>query len=314
MGATWTSIHEPLLGTRVELRISTEVGPSAAERTSEAVVSEMRRLQRVFTLFDEASELVRWRTGSLAQPGPELGEVLRLALHWQQRSGGAFNVAGGALSTLWRSAEREGRLPDRNGLAAACARIVDPPYLAHAGGKIEARGDCSGVDLNALAKGWIADRGAAIGIDRAGIDAVVVNAGGDIAHRGAGAVVVGIENPLEPYDNAAPLAVVRLSNGGIATSGSVRRGFEVAGRWFGHVLDARTGMPVDSLVSVTVVAPDAATADVAATVASVLGHSDGLDFVDVLDDVECLMVDPAGRQWCSSGWDAITRAAPVDRS
>ena len=290
----------------MELRITTDDGEATANATAEAIVSEMRRLEHVFTVFDERSELVRWRTGAQVRPGHELGEVLRLALWWQQRSGGAFNVAAGSLSRLWRSAQREGREPKRGELLGACAGIVDPPYVVDAQGSIDARGDCSGVDLNAFAKGWIADRGAATGIRRTGIDSVVVNAGGDIAHRGAGSVVVGIENPLEPYDNAPPLVVVGLSNGGMATSGSVRRGFDVGGRWFGHVVDPRTGLPVASLVSVTAVAPDAATADVVATVATVLGHRAGVDFVDALDDVECLMVDPAGRQWRSAGWDVFT--------
>ncbi len=309
--STWTFVDEPLLGTRVEVRITVErTGPDGEGETRAAadmVFAEIARLERVFSVFDDNSELVRWRTGALDLPSAELRTVLALAWHWQSLSEAAFNVAAGGLTELWSAAARTGRPPTDTVLADACARIAVAPYVVTGDNLIERVGDCTAVDLNAFAKGWIADRGAAAGIACAGVAAVLVNAGGDIAHRGGPAATVGIENPAEPYDNAAPLTVVRLRDGGVATSGSVRRGFDVDGRWFGHVLDPRTGRPVETLVSVTAIAGDAATADVAATVASVLGPERGVAFVDGLEGVECLTVDPSGRTAHSVGWSgAVT--------
>ena len=101
-----------------------------------------------------------------------------------------------------------------------------------------------------------------------------------------------------------PLARVRVANAGLATSGSARRGFRVAGRWFGHVIDPRTARPVDHVASATVLAPDAATADVVATIAGVQPVDEAIATVDGWDGVEVLLVDHDGRQWPSAGWDA----------
>ena len=95
----------------------------------------------------------------------------------------------------------------------------------------------------------------------------------------------------------------------VATSGRARRWFEVGGRRWSRVLDPRTGQPVDHTASATVVAPDAATADVLATVASVLAPSETMAFATDLRaeglPVSCLVVDRDGTQNRSDGWAAL---------
>jgi thiamine biosynthesis lipoprotein len=76
------------------------------------------------------------------------------------------------------------------------------------------------------------------------------------------------------------LFTIRLANGAIATSGQARRGFRVGGRWYGHCLDARTGMPIEHLASVSVIAPTAMLADVLATVMSTMTPEEGVDWIE----------------------------------
>ena len=97
---------------------------------------------------------------------------------------------------------------------------------------------------------------------------------------------------------------------GLATSGSARRGWRIAGRWYSHVIDPRSGRPVDHVASASVVAPDAATADAVATVLSVLAPAEGVAFVEGLDDVPdvaALVVGADGSTWRSAGWAALER-------
>jgi len=115
------------------------------------------------------------------------------------------------------------------------------------------------VDLGGIAKGWAVDR-AIETLAEGGAEAVLVDGGGDIAVRG-GEWPIGVSDDL----------VVTLRGGGIATSSTcARRWCSSSGRWFHHVVNPRTGLSAESPVdTVTVVAPDATTADVLATAALV---------------------------------------------
>lgn len=295
------SSHDHLLGTTVEVRVAAD-DPALAALVDATVVAEVIRLQAVFSVYDETSELSRWRRGEVAVPGPELAEVLLAARDWQARSGGRFNPRAGALTDLWRQAVITGTPPDAEHLAEVAASIAAPAVGLVAGVPVPA-GDAAAFQLNAIAKGWIVDR--ALGAARAVAPAttsVAVNAGGDLAHTGTGALRVGIENPLRPYDNEPPLAVVEIGNAALATSGRARRGFRVGSTWFGHVIDPRSGWPVDAIASISVVASSAMLADVIATVAGVLDPVGAVDDLSARSAVEGLVVAADGTRLATEGW------------
>jgi thiamine biosynthesis lipoprotein len=114
------------------------------------------------------------------------------------------------------------------------------------------------VDPSGLVKGWSVDRAGEL-LDRAGIRAYAVDAGGDLRVRGGG-WRIGIQHPTEPN---AIAAVVEADDLAIATSAQYNRGQ--------HVLDPHTGEAPDGLLSVTVTGPDLATADAYATAAFAMG-------------------------------------------
>lgn len=299
--AAFTTWHEGVLGTSLQLKVHVADdapdpdGPAAAAEA--AALAEIHRLRGVFDAFDPTSELRRWRSGVLAEPGPELAALLALAARWQVRSGGAFNPAVGAIGERWARAATEGVEPTDAELAELAASIAEPG-LRH-----------PAMTLNAIAKGHLVDRAAAAASAVPLVASVLVNAGGDLVHRGVGSVRAGVEDPFRRVDNAPPVAVLTIADRGVATSGSARRGVRVNGRWISHVLDPRTGRPVDHVASATVVAPDATTADVVATVLGVLAPPEGIAFVDGLDDAApgsaALVIDADGRQWPSRGWAAL---------
>lgn len=306
--ATLVERHEPLMGTTVELRITPKPGRGRLVRSAaRLVVDEIDRLERVFSAFDPSSELCRWRRGELLEPGPELSAALATALEWQIRSNGAFNPSSGVLSDTWRQAEVQGRPPDPQRLAALAASITEPAYRI-VDGAPQVTGDCSALNLNAFVKGWIVDRAAGLAMERCELAEIVVNAGGDLLHLGNGSSVVGIENPHRPYDNEPPLTRVRIARCGLATSGSARRGFRVGGRRYGHVLDPRTGNPVDAIASISVVADDAATADVLATVLGVVDPAAAIELADEYG-VACFAVGKDRGQWRTSTWRELELAA-----
>ena len=281
--------HHGLLGTVVELRV-TAADEEEAELVDGVVIAEIERLVAVLSARDERSELRRWARGEVTEPSSELAAVLASAEEWTRRSGGAFDPRVGRAVDVWSRAAADGRVPDADELGRAVEGTPDaPPGI---------------VDLSAIAKGWIVDRAVALGGSQTGVGSLTVNAGGDLRHVGGGSIVVGIEDPHRPYDNAPPLVAVRLGQGALATSGGARRGWRIDGRWYPHVLDPRTGRPVDRVASASVLAPDAATADVVATVLTVAEIDEGLAFVEGLEGVEALVVARDGTVSRSPGWAA----------
>ena len=228
----------------LELRIAGPADEAAARRVEDAVLAEFDRIEALLTVHRPDSALVRWRSGAVDDPGDEVVAVLDEAARWWRLGQGALHPATGAMTASWRRAERVGRVPDDADLDALAGAARSLPYEV-VDGHLARTGDTSGVDLNALAKGWIVDRAVEVGRRLDGVSRLVVNAGGDLVHAGDGELTVAIEHPDRPHHNGAPLDRVSISNEALATSGSSHRGFRVAGRWYGHVLDPRTARPVD---------------------------------------------------------------------
>jgi thiamine biosynthesis lipoprotein len=135
------------------------------------------------------------------------------------------------------------------------------------------------LDLGGIAKGWAADQAAR---KLSAFGPALVNAGGDIAVSGpqsnGDAWPIGITDPFDPETNLEVLMIVR---GGVATSGKDYRRWQQGGHWQHHIIDPRTGMPAQTdLLTVTVIAPSAVEAEVAAKVALISGSGAGLDWIE----------------------------------
>jgi FAD:protein FMN transferase len=285
------SSAEPVLGTRFSVQVLC-AQQRHAESLSKLLQIEVERLENIFSVYRPHSTLSRWKDPDSVRTlrfrdHPELCEVLALAEHWRSVTGGCFTPLADEFSALWRNAEAIQVLPAQDELEAMAQTLVDPRYLVDANtGDVTKTGDCSALSLHAIAKGWIVDRAAELAMADDGVSAVLVNIGGDLRLCGSEDVAtstVAIENPLRAYDNEPPLRSIALRTGGLATSGGSRRGFSILGNWYSHVIDPRTGYPVDHVASASVFAPTAATADVLATMLSVANPAEGLSFIASLN-------------------------------
>lgn len=267
---------EPLLGTRAEVHVTADTD-AVATTAENRIIGEVARLEMLFTVFDPASALNELRrTGSTSVQ--ELLEVGELAFEWQQRSSGAFNPRLQSLIDLWDQGESDGVPPSAKALAEAVAA--------------RDRNDFPFDNLNGIAKGWIAQAGlSAVELGVGGTHSAWLSLGGDIAHRGSGSLVVGVEDPHRPFDNVAPLATMRISNEAVATSGGARRWWTIDGHRYPKILDPRSGLPVDHVAAATVVAPDAAVADVLATIAIVMEVDQTMALAAAVG-AECVLIHP----------------------
>ncbi len=233
-------------------------------------LDEIRRLESILSYFQESSrvhELNRRAHQEAIVVEPELWDLLELSAVIHRATGGAFDVAAGALWRCWGFHRRQGRIPEAEELAAALAVSGMQRVEMLPGRRV--RFQCEGLELNfgSIGKGFALDRALAI-LQNAGLDQVLLHAGHSsfrawgvpgAGHRGW---KLGIRHPQLAE---ADLLQVCLLNYGMGTSGTSEQFFEAEGRRYGHILDPRTGWPADRYFSVTALAPQAAEADALST-------------------------------------------------
>jgi hypothetical protein len=167
--------------------------------------------------------------------------------------------------------------------------------------------DGAPIALNSFAKSYIADRAAQAAL-AAGASGISLNIGGDIVLRGALSEQVAVANPRADAENDPPLDTLRLTNRTIATSGAYRRGVDINGRHFSHIIDPRTGETAEEILSSTVIAPDASEAGALATAFSVMKPAESQALAAQLRSVEYLLVTSDGRTLSSPGWSKLEGA------
>jgi len=168
------------------------------------------------------------------------------------------------------------------------------------GGYFDARAAPGGaLDPSGLVKGWSVEAASAM-LAETGSRNHCINAGGDVRVRGAPEPGrrwrVGITHPIEV---GALTAVVALTDGAVATSGTAERG--------PHVFDPHTGLPATRLGSVTIVGPSLTLADAYATAAQAMGTA-APAWLRNLEGYESYVVDAGGNAWWSPGFEAYRAA------
>lgn len=295
--------HENVLGSSLELKINAPTEILARESES-AALAEIDRIAKIISTYDGESAFSRW-SGTHRQAvrvAPEIMDVLALYDRWEERSRGALNAGAESIFRLWEKAGRDQRRPDPGEIDAALAIALSPHWkldLAEGTATHLGKGPLT---LNAAGKGYIVERACRAAMAVRGVRGAVVNIGGDICVKGDLGETVDIANPRNPAENAWPVARIALRNQAVATSGDYRRGMDIGGTHFSHIVDPRTGQPVDHVISATAVAPDAADADALATIFSILTPTESLRLADELPGVECLLIAKDGKRIASRDW------------
>jgi thiamine biosynthesis lipoprotein len=301
------------MGTEVRLVLyapDRDVADAAASRAFVTVT----RLDSLFSDYRPDSEVAKLAatagSGEDVAVSPELIQVLAAARDWTRRTDGAFDVAMGPLTRLWRRAIRNGELPDSARLGAARALsgshglVVD---TAAGTARLERPG--MGLDLGGIAKGYVAEA-VLDGLRADGVDIALVDAGGDLA--------LGAPPPQEAgWQVEFPGAEVhRLASTAVATSGDRYQYLEVEGVRYSHILDPRTGLGIAASPTVVVVAPDAMTADVLASALTVLAPGPGRALAASISGAAVRVDYPAssGESWETDGFPLPPDRRPSQES
>ncbi|GAB4239126.1 MAG: FAD:protein FMN transferase [Acidobacteriota bacterium] len=288
-------LGRPSMGSRLEVVIPARERGRVEE--IQRILDEARRLESLLSYFDPYSTVSRLNREAAAAPipvEPEVWGLLVLAKRIWEETEGAFDPAAGTLWRCWGFHQKQGRVPEEGELRRALAASgldaveLDPERRT-------VRFLRPGIELNfgAIGKGYVLDCLRTL-LQNAGFSAFLVHAGySSVLARGepaahTGGWTVGLRNPEEPNHDVGRL---RLRDVAMATSGSGEQHFVAEGRRIGHVLDPRTGWPVERHLAVTVLASGAAEADALSTAFFVMEAEVVRKFVKKRADLGVILVE-----------------------
>jgi FAD:protein FMN transferase len=260
---------------------------SALVSAASAGLDEVDRLDGLLSHYRANTPLSRLNReagrGAVAVPR-ELAELLAVCLRWSRDSDGAFDVTVGPLMKAWGFFRDDGRRPDDEQLQAALA-VVGYRHVAVDRKHHAVRFDRPGVelDLGGIGKGYAADRVAAV-LRRRGVASALVNLGGSSVYGlGTPPCLPGWEVAIaDPTAPDRPAASVSLRDQALSVSGGYARFFVKDGVTYSHIMDPRTGYPVQGVQSVAVVSRSATDGDALDNVLFVQGLERARAFVSKL--------------------------------
>lgn len=288
------------MATQFEAFLPAECKAPAVDAASDAF-EELESLEQIMSFYRTTSDLVllnRIAKSGWVEVGDALFDVLCKSLDFHNSTLGAFDVASGPLTRLWRMARSQGKHPSHEELAGAlaCASSLNIQF-DHAKKAVRFAREGTEVDLGAIGKGYALDvcarlmqnRGVASAVLHGGQSSVLVWGGRPDTEGKMRPWKIGVGHPLKPE---ARVAELNLCDGAIGTSGSARQFYYVDGRRLCHVIDPRTGLPVEGIWSATVIAATAAAADALSTALFVLGPEGARTVYEQRRDFSALFVLP----------------------
>ena len=270
---------------------------ASANRAAEAAFRRVRELNAVLSDYDPDSETSRLcRASAPGRPvrvSDDLFAVLDRSLAFSRESDGAFDVSVGPVVKLWRKARRQKKLPEAQAIAAARNLIgFRNIRLDREARTVELSKPGMQLDFGGIGQGYAADEMIRI-LSAHGISRALIDASGDIVAGdpppGKAKWIVGVA-ALESPDGA-PSRYVGLANAAVTTSGSAYQFVEVDGKRYSHIVDPQTGLGLQRISSVTVIAPDGTAADALATALSVLKAEAGLALIEAREGGAALIVE-----------------------
>lgn len=297
-----------LLDTFVEISV-VALDEQTANTAIAAAYAEMRRLEQLLSRYVPESQIaaVNRQAGQpqIVAVDAEVRELTRRALRYAEMTNGGFDVTIGPVIDVWGIGTEREHVPTPADLQQAL-QLVDYRKVAVTETGIRLQEQGMSLDLGGIAKGFIVDRAAAT-LQQQGIQQALVNAGGNIRCLGSkpdgSPWRIGIQHPRE---KDKILGVVELRNAAVATSGDYQRFFMQNDTRYHHIFDPRTGAPVRTCQSVTIIAPTAEMADALSTTVFVMGPEQGRLFLERDPDAEGMIVAADGQIITSSKFSYST--------
>lgn len=225
-----------------------------------------------------------------AELSRELKELVVFSCEISKDTDGAFNVFSGSLTKLWNESEN---YPDEEKIKKALSSVISE--CSFDGSFLEKPNEDTMLEFGGIAKGYACDKAVAL-LKENSVRSGMVSFSSSIGVFGS--------NPdgepwkiaiKDPIDTEAHLGYVRLEDGFLSVSGDYERFYEIDGKKYNHIIDIKSGLPVDNGVhSVTVVAPTGAQSDALSTAFFVMGAERVKELYWDSDEIKYLIVNDEG--------------------
>ncbi len=269
-----------------------------AEVYLDKAMEEISRIERLISSWDPNSQTSSINRNAGIQPvkvDDELFDLIKRCIGISQITDGAFDITYASMDKIWKFDGSMSVMPSEE-LIQNSVRMVGyqkivldeqkrTVFLPENGMKI---------GFGGIGKGYAADKAKEL-LRSLGVEGGIVNASGDINTWGkqsnGEAWKIAITNPL---DKLKAFGLISLLDGAIVTSGDYEKFVTFNGKRFSHIIHPKTGMPCDGIISVSVLAPKAELADALATSVFVMGIEVGVNRINQLAQVECIIIDEFG--------------------
>lgn len=292
-----------LMGNRFEISVVAENETWANARIAEAV-NEIKRIEKLLTTFSEDSQtnLINRHAGIVpVKVDREVFSIIQRSLRISQLTQGAFDITYGSIDKkLWNFDQQMTSLPDPH-TAKQMVRLINyrnvildndncTVFLKEAGMRI---------GFGGIGKGYAAECAKQVMLQN-GVTSGIVNASGDLTAWGyqpnGKPWTIGIANPDNAHQSFSHLEITDMA---VATSGNYEKFVLIDGKKYSHTINPRTGLPVTGIKSVTIISPNAEIADAMATPVTIMGIEVGLDMINQIKGIGCIIIDDNNRIYTS---------------
>ncbi|MEJ8554545.1 FAD:protein FMN transferase [Tepidibacter sp. Z1-5] len=294
------------LGTIIDFKIY-DKDQDKANKVIDECIERIKDIEKKMSANIDHSEVMTVNKNAGKQSvkvSDETMYVAKKSLEYSYITNGKFNLTVYPLVNLWGIGTKKARVPSQSEIDEAISNIdYNDVVFDETQKTIYLKRENQGIDLGAIAKGYVGDEIKKIFIEN-DIKSAFVNLGGNVmayeTKVDGSKWRIGIQNPLEIRGEY--LGVVRVENKSIVTSGNYERYFEQDGKRYHHILDATTGYPADTgVISTTIITERGIDADALSTSTYLIGLDEGIKLIESMDGVEAIFVTKDKEVYTTSG-------------
>jgi thiamine biosynthesis lipoprotein len=286
-----------LMGSRFDITVVANEA-SEANRQIDTAIAEITRIEKLISSWDINSQTYEINRNAGIKPvkvDAELFQLIKRAIGISKLTDGAFDISYASMDRIWKFDGSMTRMPSKNDIEASVAKVgFHNIILDEENSTVFLKLKGMKIGFGAIGKGYAADM-AKKKLMSMGVPSGILNASGDMNTWGKQTNgddwKVAIINPM---DKNKVFALLPITDGAVVTSGNYEKYVNFDGKQFSHIIDPRTGYPASGIISVTVFAPKAELADALATSVFVMGKEAGLDRINQLPKIECIIIDDKG--------------------
>jgi thiamine biosynthesis lipoprotein len=272
-----------------------------ANEAINASFDRMEEIVKVASIFDEESQAFQLnRDGYLEAPSEDLRQLILRSIEYSELTDGAFDITVQPLLELWEAGLWQEPQEVQQQRIDETLELVGWDKIVVEEDRISFTEEGMKITLGGIAKGYAVTE-ALKTIKSLGIKSALVNAGGDMAALGSKPGgepwFIALVNPDDPTQSLVNFEIVSKA---ITTSGNYARFFDPE-KEAHHILNPKTGYSAQDCISATVIADSATQADALSTAIFVMGPEAGVELVESLSNVECLIIGADRKPYGSSG-------------